>query len=148
MYDWAKEKDDLVEVIYACMDGYVYFLDLETGEATRDPLYLGFTFKGAGALDPRGYPIMYVGAGYDSNEGTARVFVVNLLDCSVMYTFGNNDEFSLRGTLSYFDSSALVDAATDTLDLSRRERNSLSDQSEYTVMTRKQAPCPSIRIIL
>ena len=23
MYDWAKEKDDLVEVIYACMDGYV-----------------------------------------------------------------------------------------------------------------------------
>ena len=59
MYDWAKEKDDLVEVIYACMDGYVYFLDLETGEATRDPLYLGFTFKGAGALDPRGYPIMY-----------------------------------------------------------------------------------------
>lgn len=24
MYDWAKEKDDLVEVIYARMDGYVY----------------------------------------------------------------------------------------------------------------------------
>ena len=115
MYDWSKEKDDLVEVIYACMDGYVYFLDLETGEATRDPLYLGFTFKGAGALDPRGYPILYVGAGYDSNEGTARVFVVNLLDCSVMYTFGNNDPFSLRGNLSYFDSSALVDAKTDTL---------------------------------
>ena len=115
MYDWAKKKDNLVEVIYACMDGYVYFLDLETGEATRDPLFLGFTFKGAGALDPRGYPILYVGAGYDSSQGTARVFVVNLLDCSVMYTFGNNDPFSLRGNLSYFDSSALVDAKTDTL---------------------------------
>ena len=115
MYDWAKEKDDLVEVIYACMDGYVYFLDLETGEATRDTLHLGFTFKGSGALDPRGYPILYVGAGYDSNQGTARVFVVNLLDCSVMYTFGNNDPFSLRGALSYFDSSPLVDAVTDTL---------------------------------
>lgn len=115
MYDWAKEKDDLVEVIYACMDGYVYFLDLETGEPTREALFLGYTFKGSGALDPRGYPILYVGAGYDSNEGTARVFVVNLLDCSVMYTFGNNDSFSLRGNLSYFDSSALVDANTDTL---------------------------------
>ena len=115
MYDWAKEKDDLVEVIYACMDGYVYFLDLETGEATRDTLNLGFTFKGSGALDPRGYPILYVGAGYDSNQGTARVFVVNLLDGSVMYTFGNNDPFSLRGALSYFDSSPLVDAQTDTL---------------------------------
>ncbi|MDO4324399.1 MAG: PQQ-binding-like beta-propeller repeat protein, partial [Lachnospiraceae bacterium] len=115
MYDWAKQEDDLVEVIYACMDGYIYFLDLKTGEETRDALYLGFTFKGSGALDPRGYPIMYVGAGYDSNEGTARVFIINLLDCSVMYTFGNNDSFSLRGSLSYFDSSALVDAETDTL---------------------------------
>ncbi|MEI3413380.1 MAG: hypothetical protein V8Q57_09485 [Blautia sp.] len=57
----AKEDDDLVEVIYACMDGYVYFLDLKTGKPTRDTLNLGFTFKGAGALDPRGYPILYVG---------------------------------------------------------------------------------------
>lgn len=113
--DRAKRKEDLVEVIYACMDGYVYFLDLETGEATRDPLYLGFTFKGSGALDPRGYPILYVGAGYDSAKGRARVFIVNLLDCSVMYEFGNNDPFSRRGNLSYFDSSALVDAQSDTL---------------------------------
>ena len=115
MYDWAKEKESLVEVIYACMDGYVYFLDLESGEATRDPLYLGYTFKGAGALDPRGYPILYVGAGYNSDEGTARVFIVNLLDCSTMYTFGDNDPFSLRGSLSFFDGSALVDEETDTL---------------------------------
>ena len=115
MHDWAKEKEDLVEVIYACMDGYIYFLDLETGEETRDPLYLGYTFKGAGALDPRGYPILYVGAGYDSNEGLSHAFIINLLDCSVMYTFGQGDPYSLRGMLSYFDSSALVDAASDTL---------------------------------
>lgn len=115
MYDTAKGKEDLVEVIYACMDGYIYFLDLETGEATRDSMYLGYTFKGSGALDPRGYPVMYVGAGYDSDAGKAKVFIINLLDCSVMYTFGNADSFSLRGTLSYFDSSALVDAETDTL---------------------------------
>lgn len=115
MYDWAKEKEELVEVIYACMDGYIYFMELESGQATRDKLYLGYTFKGSGALDPRGYPIMYVGAGYDSNKGTARSFIVNLLDCSVMYEFGNNDPFSIRGSLSYFDASAVVDAETDTL---------------------------------
>ncbi|MDY2596371.1 MAG: PQQ-binding-like beta-propeller repeat protein [Oliverpabstia sp.] len=115
MYDWAKADDELVEVIYACMDGYIYFMDLKTGEATRDALNLGFTFKGAGALDPRGYPIMYVGAGYDSTNGKARVFIINLLDGSVMYTFGNSDPFSLRGSLSFFDSSPLVDAETDTL---------------------------------
>ncbi|MGN1140520.1 MAG: PQQ-binding-like beta-propeller repeat protein [Oliverpabstia sp.] len=115
LYDWAKADDELVEVIYACMDGYVYFLDLRSGEATRDPLNLGYTFKGSGALDPRGYPILYVGAGYDNNNGKAKVFIVNLLDCSVMYTFGDSDPFSQRGTLSFFDSSALVDAETDTL---------------------------------
>ena len=115
MHDWAKEDKELVEVIYASMDGFVYFLDLKTGKATRDALELGYTFKGAGALDPRGYPILYVGAGYDSYNGTAHVFVISLLDGSVMYEFGANDVYSLRGSLSYFDSSALVDAETDTL---------------------------------
>lgn len=115
MHDWAKADENLVEVIYACMDGYIYFLDMKTGKPTRDSLNLGYTFKGAGALDPRGYPIMYVGAGYDSYKGTAHAFVINLLDCSVMYEFGANDPYSLRGSLSYFDSSALVDAETDTL---------------------------------
>ena len=58
MYDWAKTQETLTEVIYATMDGYVYFLELETGKPTRDPLFLGFTFKGAGSLDPRGWPIL------------------------------------------------------------------------------------------
>lgn len=115
MYEWAKEADSLTEVIYATMDGYIYFLDLETGQKTRDPLYLGYTFKGSGALDPRGYPILYLGAGYDSTLGRSHAFIINLLDCSVMYEFGQADSFSLRGTLSYFDGSPLVDADTDQL---------------------------------
>ena len=115
MADWAKEKDDLVEVIYATMDGYVYFLDLVTGEQTRDPMYIGWTFKGAGALDPRGYPIMYLGAGINSTLGVAHAFVINLVDCSIMYEFGGDDAFSMRGTFGFMDSSPLVDADTDTL---------------------------------
>lgn len=115
MRDWAKAADELVEVIYATMDGNVYFLDLETGQKTRDNLNLGYTFKGAGALDPRGYPILYLGSGYDSNLGTSRVFIISLIDFKTMYTFGNVDSFSLRGTLSYFDASPLVDAETDQL---------------------------------
>ena len=54
MYDSAKQKDGLVEVIYATLDGNIYFYDLDTGEYTRKPLYLGMNFKGAGAIDPRG----------------------------------------------------------------------------------------------
>ena len=115
MYSWAKEDDSLVEVIYACLDGHIYFLDMKTGKQTRDTLNIGYTFKGAGALDPRGYPIMYVGSGYNSSKGKSRVFVISLIDGSVLYTFGDSDPFSLRGSLSFFDSSALVDAETDTL---------------------------------
>ena len=115
MYSWAKEDDSLIEVIYACLDGHIYFLDMKTGKQTRDTLDIGYTFKGAGALDPRGYPIMYVGSGYNSSKGKSRVFVISLIDGSVLYTFGDSDPFSLRGPLSFFDSSALVDAESDTL---------------------------------
>lgn len=114
LYDWAKQQEQLTEVIYASMDGRIYFMELETGKSTRDPLDVGFTFKGAGALDPRGYPLMYVGAGYTSEQGKARIFVISLLDGSILYTIGDNDAFTDRQCF-FFDSSALVDAETDTL---------------------------------
>ncbi|MGN0989766.1 MAG: hypothetical protein ACI4N6_05615, partial [Eubacteriales bacterium] len=107
MYDWAREKKDLVEVIYCTLDGHVYFYELSSGEYTRDPLNLGFNFKGAGALDPRGYPILYVGSGVDSINGRSRAFVVNLIDNSVMFEFGHNETFANRGW-HMFDSSPLV----------------------------------------
>ena len=114
MYDWAKEDDDLVEVIYATMDGNIYFLDLATGKKTRDNLNVGYTFKGAGSLDPRGYPLLYVGAGYDSNYGTSRAFIISLIDFKTLHTFGNGDSFMLR-TWPMFDGAPLVDAETDQL---------------------------------
>lgn len=114
LYDSAKNDPELVEVIYATMDGHIYFLDLYTGEKTRDPINVGYPFKGAGALDPRGYPLMYVGSGDDSTAGDSRAFIINLINGTVLYEFGVEDGFALRD-LSYFDSSALVDAETDTL---------------------------------
>ena len=32
LYDSAKNKEGLVEVVYAMLDGYIHFYDLETGE--------------------------------------------------------------------------------------------------------------------
>lgn len=114
MYDWAREKEGLVEVIYATLDAHVYFYELTSGEYTREPLNLGFNYKGAGALDPRGYPILYVGSGVDSVNGRSRVKVVNLIDNSVMFEFGHNETFANRGW-HMFDSSPLVSAETDQL---------------------------------
>ena len=116
MYQSAKDDDSLVEVIYATMDGNIYFLDLATGKQTRDTLHMGYTFKGAGALDPRGYPLLYVGAGYDSANGLCRAFIISLIDFKVLHTFGpsDNNGFALRAW-PMFDGSPLVDAETDQL---------------------------------
>ena len=114
MHDWAKKQETLTEVIYATMDGYVYFLELETGKPTRDPLFLGFTFKGAGSLDPRGWPILYVGAGYAGSRGPGRVLVVNLCDGSILYEFGAADGYASRNWSTY-DASPLYYAEGDSL---------------------------------
>jgi len=115
LYPEKKAKQDLVEVIYATLDGNIYFYDLADGSYTRDPLYIGMAFKGAGALDPRGYPIMYVGSGDLTKGGKSpRMYIINLIDCSIMYERGNSEPLSLRSWKA-FDSSPLVDAETDTL---------------------------------
>lgn len=114
MYDWAKNAETLTEVIYAAEDGNVYFNELYTGEKTRDILHMNYTFKGSGSLDPRGYPILYVGSGYDSMYGKSRAFAISLIDGSILFSFGNGDSFAPRNW-SMFDASPMVDAETDTL---------------------------------
>ena len=114
MHSWAKSQDELVEVIYAAMDGNVYFAELETGKATRDRLNIGYTFKGSGSVDPRGYPLLYVGAGYTSNRGYARIFIISLVDGSVLHTFGLGDGFAPRNWTAA-DASPLIDAENDKL---------------------------------
>ena len=114
LYEEKKNKEDLVEVIYAKMDGRIHFLDLEDGSATRDPMYVGMVFKGSGALDPRGYPILYVGSGLAQNGKQPTMFIIDLINCQVMKEFNGYDTFSLRSWYA-FDSCPLVDADTDTL---------------------------------
>ncbi len=114
LYPSKQEKENLVEVIYATLDGNIYFYDLDDGSYTRDPLRLGMNFKGAGSLDPRGYPIMYVGSGDAVGDKAARMYIISLIDGSVLYERSGNDAFSLRSWVA-FDSSPLIDAETDTL---------------------------------
>ena len=118
LYPEKKAKEGLVEVIYATLDGHIYFLDLEDGSYTRNPLDLGMAFKGAGALDPRGYPLLYVGSGDSVGTKQPRMFVISLIDGSILYEHGYADVQSLRTDNEYwcaFDSSPLVHAETDTL---------------------------------
>lgn len=114
LYDEKKAKEDLVEVIHATLDGKVYFYDLDDGSYTRKPINLGMNFKGAGSLDPRGYPILYVGAGDYIGNNPPKIFIVSLIDGKILYKRNGPDSMNLRywGCL---DSSPVVHGDSDTL---------------------------------
>ncbi|MEI8198848.1 MAG: PQQ-binding-like beta-propeller repeat protein [Eubacteriales bacterium] len=121
MYPDKKAKQGLTEIIIAAMDGKVYFFDLEDGKPTRDPINVGATIKGTPALDPRGYPILYVGQG-DSNgvagtaaEGKIGYRIYSLIDSSLMFFQDGMDSRAYRTTWGACDSSPIINAASDTL---------------------------------
>jgi hypothetical protein len=111
-----KAKQDLVEVIYATMDGRIYFFDLDDGQPTRDPIKVGAPIKGTPCVDPRGYPILYVGQG-DKNSNVEGIGfrIFNLIDQSLLLYKECSDGHSYRDMWGACDSSPIVDAAADTL---------------------------------
>lgn len=121
VYDEFKSKEDFVEVIYATLDGNVYFLDLETGKASRDYIYIGVPVKGSLTVDPRGYPLIYVGQGIESgmtNEGEERYKpfgyrIFSLINGQLLHEIHGNDGYAPR-TWGAFDSSGLLDIENDT----------------------------------
>ena len=111
-----KNKDKLVEVIYATMDGNIYFFDIEDGKSTRDPIKVGAPIKGTPCVDPRGYPVLYVGQG-DNNKNVKGIGfrVYNLIDQSLLHFQECSDNLSYRPTWGACDSSPIFDGEADTL---------------------------------
>ncbi len=112
-----RSKTGFTEVIYPAMDGNIYFYELESGQPTREKLNLGCITKGTASLDPRGYPLLYVGQGITSTEDGfegAWFRVIDLISNKVIYRKGGKDPFSLRAWQAY-DSSPLFCAQSDTL---------------------------------
>ncbi len=117
VFDEFKHKEGFTEVIYPAMDGYIYFYELSTGKQTRDNINLGVVVKGTASLDPRGYPMLYTGQGVMSTEGEivgSWFRAVSLIENKEVWRFGGRDPYSPR-MWQAFDSSALIDAKTDTL---------------------------------
>jgi outer membrane protein assembly factor BamB len=115
-----KADPDLVEVIYPCLDGKIYFLDLKDGSATRAVIETkGGAIKGTASLYPDGTPLLFVGEGDalpgSDPDGAVKYLVYNLLNQSLLYTFGTDDPVAYRKTWQAYDASALIDVETDTL---------------------------------
>lgn len=116
-----RNKENFVEAIICSLDGNVYFEELETGEKTRTQIKIGAPTKGTASLDPRGFPILYVGQGLqkdgDPNSSKNMYFrAYNLIDGSLLKEWGYaaKDNFAYRNWQAY-DSSPLVSAEADTL---------------------------------
>lgn len=114
LYEDKKDKEGLTEVIYCKMDGYVHFFDIEDGSATRDPVFMGMVCKGSGAIDPRGYPILYVGSGIASGGKYQTMFAISLIDGSILHEWSGYHNMTNRYWFA-FDGAPLVNAETDTL---------------------------------
>lgn len=115
--DSEFKNKDLVEVVYPVFDSNIYFLDLETGKPTRKPIYTGFSIKGTGSVDPRGYPLFYTGQGMNENNGKFGPFTYKMFDLiknKLIYSIPLNDPVAFRKWAAS-DSSAIVDKGTDTL---------------------------------
>lgn len=121
-FDAEFADKDLVEVIYPVFEGKIYRLDLETGKQTKAPIEAGCGFKGTGSIDPRGYPLLYAGQGLhdmDDNEDTDdcpfRYRIFDLIKNEEVSGWAGTDDGAPRKDWGAFDSSALVNAASDTL---------------------------------
>ncbi len=119
----AKYAEDpgFVEVVYPVFDGNIYRLDLATGAQTRAPIVSGWGFKGTGSIDPRGYPLLYAGQGLNQNgssTGPWEYRIFDLIQNKQISQISGTDEVSHRAHPTgwgAFDSSALVNATSDTL---------------------------------
>lgn len=122
VYDKFKNETELIEVIYATLDGNIYFLDLKTGEPTRDYIYIGVPIKGTLSIDPRGYPLLYVGQGLEAaktNDGEERYKafgyrIFSLIDSTLLHEIRGYDTFAPRPGWGAFDSSGILDIKNDT----------------------------------
>ena len=112
-----KSKDGLIELIYATLDGHIYFLDMEDGAETRKSLDIGAPIKGSVTVDPRGYPLLYCGQGIyevDGKKVRCGTRIWSLIDQKLLYFLDGDDPMALRAWRA-FDCSPLVDGKTDTV---------------------------------
>lgn len=108
-----KSQDGFTEVIYGSLGGNVYFFDLHTGKQSREPIYIKNPIKGSVAIDPREYPLLFVGDGInESGKFGYRIF--SLIDGKELYFIKGNDFFAYR-SWGAFDSSSILNSTTDTL---------------------------------
>ncbi|MDR2506238.1 MAG: PQQ-binding-like beta-propeller repeat protein [Oscillospiraceae bacterium] len=114
----AKQaKEALREVIYATMDGKIYFWDLEDGEPTREPINIKYPMKGSVTIHPWGYPLMLIGQSVsilNDGRGAIGMHAFNLIDQSKLFLLLGTNKAANESS-GAFDASALIDPKTGVM---------------------------------
>ena len=121
LYEEKKNTSALREVIFGAQDGKIYFLDLTTGEATRDPINVGFPLKGSVSLDTQGRPLLTVGQGISKlaggKTGKIGMHVYSLIDSKPFFLLNGrkSDTQNQYFTNGAFDGTALFVHSSDAI---------------------------------
>ena len=109
-----RDKEDLVEVIYASLDGFIHFFELSSGRQTRPRINVGEPMKSSVTIDPRGYPILYVGQSDQMRTERFGYYIFSLIDGTEMFHLNGRDPFAWR-MWGAFDGTPLFDTANDRM---------------------------------
>ena len=117
IYDEFKEKENFTEVIYGALDSTIHFYDLETGFPCRDSIKVRSSIKGSVTIDPRGYPLLYVGQGINEVSGEAvpmGYHIFSLITGEELLFINGRDKYAYLGW-GAFDGNPIIDAQNDTM---------------------------------
>ncbi len=112
--DDYKEKVALKEVMVAGQNGYLYFMDLVTGEATRDPVELGYPANGVLALQTNASPMLAIGqhvSVLSKKTIDNGLHLFNLLDNKELTLLDGRDKL-MQSNYSGFNGAPLFDKNT------------------------------------
>ena len=101
------------EVIIGSLSGDIYFLNLETGQPTREPLTIDGPIKGTVTIDPRLNGMLYVGQGIGKGKRFG-AYLIDMVQRKVTLHQPGIDR-DARRRWGAFDSSPLMDGRSGTL---------------------------------
>ena len=108
-----KKQSEFKEVIIGSLAKQVYFIDLESGKASRKSIATTNPIKGSVSIRPGEIPLLFVGQGIPV-KGNCAMMIFDLNNHKTLLHRTGKEIFAPRGWTA-FDSSPLVDEENNTL---------------------------------